>query len=69
MAIGTITRLFQGEGAEQYDAVNEKIGLASEPPDGLISHSAGNSMAVSRSSTSGRLASISSGSLASECVP
>jgi hypothetical protein len=41
MAIGTITRLPQGQGAEQYDAVSEKMGLANQPPEGLIFHSAG----------------------------
>jgi hypothetical protein len=41
MAIGTITRLPQRQGAEQYDAVNEKMGLANQPPEGLIFHSAG----------------------------
>jgi hypothetical protein len=28
-------------GADQYDAVTEKLGLADEPPEGLIFHSAG----------------------------
>ena len=41
MAIGTITRLPQGQGAEQYDAVSGQIGLAADPPEGLIFHSAG----------------------------
>jgi hypothetical protein len=41
MAIGTITRFPQGVGAEQYDAVTEKMGFANEPPAGLIFHSAG----------------------------
>jgi hypothetical protein len=41
MAIGTITRFSQGLGVQQYDAVTEKMGLANEPPEGLIFHSAG----------------------------
>jgi hypothetical protein len=41
MAIGTITRFSEGLGAEQYDAVTEKMGFTSEPPEGLIFHSAG----------------------------
>jgi hypothetical protein len=41
MAIGTITRLPEGIGAEQYDTVTEKMGLANNPPDGLIFHAAG----------------------------
>jgi hypothetical protein len=41
MAIGTITRFSQGLGAQQYDAVTEKMGFANEPPEGLIFHSAG----------------------------
>jgi hypothetical protein len=41
MAIGTINRLPEGVGAEQYDAVMEKIGVADAPVDGLIFHSAG----------------------------
>jgi hypothetical protein len=41
MAIGTITRLPEGQGAAEYDAVNEKMALANEPPEGLIFHSAG----------------------------
>jgi hypothetical protein len=41
MAIGTVTRFPQGVGAQQYDAVTEKMGFASEPPEGLIIHSAG----------------------------
>jgi hypothetical protein len=41
MAIGTITRFPQGVGAQQYDAVIEKMGFANEPPEGLIFHSAG----------------------------
>lgn len=41
MAIGTITRLPLGQGVEQYDVVNEQMGLANEPPEGLIFHSSG----------------------------
>jgi len=41
MAIGRITRLPEGVGAAQYDAVNAKLDLANNPPDGLIFHSAG----------------------------
>jgi hypothetical protein len=41
MAVGTITRFSEGLGAEQYDAVTAELGLASEPPEGLIFHSAG----------------------------
>jgi hypothetical protein len=41
MAVGTITRFSESMGADQYDAVMEKVGLAEEPVDGLIFHSAG----------------------------
>jgi hypothetical protein len=41
MAIGTITRFADGMGAEQYDAVTDKMGLTRDPPEGLIFHSAG----------------------------
>jgi hypothetical protein len=41
MAIGRITRLPEGLGAAQYDAVTAKLDLAGNPPDGLIFHSAG----------------------------
>jgi hypothetical protein len=41
MAVGTITRFSEGMGAEQYDAVTEKLGLSEEAPEGLIFHSAG----------------------------
>ena len=41
MAIGRITRLPEGVGAAQYDAVNAKLGIWDDPPDGLIFHSAG----------------------------
>jgi hypothetical protein len=41
MAVGTITRFSEGMGADQYDAVMEKIGMTDEPVEGLIFHSAG----------------------------
>ncbi len=41
MALGTITRFSEGMGADQYDAVTAEMGLADQPPDGLIFHSAG----------------------------
>ncbi|HVC07450.1 MAG TPA: hypothetical protein VND98_07700 [Solirubrobacterales bacterium] len=41
MAVGTITRLPEGIGAEQYDAIMEQLGVAGEPVEGLIFHSAG----------------------------
>ncbi len=41
MAVGTITRFSEGMGADQYDAVMEKVRLADEPVEGLIFHSAG----------------------------
>jgi hypothetical protein len=41
MAVGTITRLPEGVGAEQYDAIMEKLGVSGEPVEGLIFHSAG----------------------------
>ena len=41
MAIGLITTFPEGMGAEAYDTVNEKLGMADDPPDGLIVHSAG----------------------------
>jgi hypothetical protein len=41
MAIGRITRLPEGAGAAQYDAVSAKLGIKENPPDGLIFHSAG----------------------------
>jgi hypothetical protein len=40
MAIGIYTRVTQGS-LDMYDAVNAKIGMDSEPPDGLIAHAAG----------------------------
>jgi hypothetical protein len=41
VAIGRINRFPEGVGAEQYDAVTREMGIASNPPDGLIFHSAG----------------------------
>ena len=41
MAVGTITRFSEGVGVDQYDAVTEKLGLADQPPEGLVFHSAG----------------------------
>ena len=41
MAVGTITRFSEGMGADQYDAVTREMGIADEPPEGLIFHSAG----------------------------
>lgn len=41
LAVGTINRLPEGIGVEQYDGVMEKVGMASEPVEGLIFHSAG----------------------------
>jgi hypothetical protein len=41
MAIGRLTRLPEGLGAAQYDAVSAKLNLANNPPDGLLFHSAG----------------------------
>jgi hypothetical protein len=41
MAIGTINRLPEGVGAEQYDAVNAEMDMAGNPVEGLIFHSAG----------------------------
>jgi hypothetical protein len=41
MAIGTINRFPEGMGADQYDAVREKMGLENEAPEGMIFHSAG----------------------------
>jgi hypothetical protein len=41
MAIGIITRLPEGAGAPQYDAVTAKLDIRGNPPDGLIAHSAG----------------------------
>jgi hypothetical protein len=41
MAIGRINRFPEGVGAEQYDAVTREMGIANDPPDGLIFHSAG----------------------------
>jgi hypothetical protein len=41
MAIGTINRLSEDVGAEQYDAVQAEIDIESTPVEGLIFHSAG----------------------------
>jgi hypothetical protein len=41
MAVGTITRLPEGVGPEQYDAVQAEMDLESRPVEGLIFHSAG----------------------------
>jgi hypothetical protein len=41
VAIGRINRFPEGVGAEQYDAVTREMDIASNPPDGLIFHSAG----------------------------
>jgi hypothetical protein len=41
MAIGTITRLSEGMGAEQYDAVQAQLDTENNPVEGLIFHSAG----------------------------
>jgi hypothetical protein len=41
MAIGTINRLPEGVGAEQYDAVTAAMDMAGNPVEGMIFHSAG----------------------------
>jgi hypothetical protein len=41
MAVGTINRLPEGVGAEQYDAVQAEMDMAGNPVEGLIFHSAG----------------------------
>lgn len=41
MAIGTINRLPEGVGAEQYDAVTAEMDMAGNPVEGMIFHSAG----------------------------
>jgi hypothetical protein len=41
MAVGTITRFSEGMGADQYDAVIERVRIGDEPVEGLIFHSAG----------------------------
>jgi hypothetical protein len=41
MAVGTINIFPEGVGAEQYDAVTEKIDIEGNPVEGLIFHSAG----------------------------
>jgi hypothetical protein len=40
MAIGLSIR-FEGGTAEQYEAVNEKMNVEAEPPEGLIFHAGG----------------------------
>ncbi len=40
MAVGLRVK-FAGGTQEQYDAVNEQMGIADNPPDGLIFHAAG----------------------------
>jgi hypothetical protein len=40
MAVGLRLK-FDGGTQEQYDAIHGKLGIASDPPDGLIFHSAG----------------------------
>jgi hypothetical protein len=40
MAIAIINRLPEGVGAEQYDAIQGQLNLESDPPDGLLFHSA-----------------------------
>ena len=41
MAIGTIIRLSEGMGPEQYDAVQAQLDIDGEPVEGLIFHCAG----------------------------
>ncbi len=41
MAIGTINRLPEGVGAEQYNALMEEMGVDDKRVEGLIFHSAG----------------------------
>lgn len=41
MAEAMLQDLPEGMGQEQYDAINEKMNVESDPPDGLIFHSAG----------------------------
>jgi hypothetical protein len=41
MAVGTINVFPEGVGAEQYDAVMEKMDMEGNPVEGLIFHSAG----------------------------
>jgi hypothetical protein len=40
MAIGLRVKFANGT-QEQYDAVNDQMGIAQDPPDGLIFHAAG----------------------------
>jgi hypothetical protein len=41
MAIGLLTRLPEGIGAREYDAVTNQMDVANNPPEGCIFHSAG----------------------------
>lgn len=41
MAVGVINRFPEGMGADQYDAVREKMDIQNDPPEGMIFHSAG----------------------------
>ena len=41
MAIGMITRLPEGAGAAEYDAVNARMDIENNPPEGVIFHCAG----------------------------
>jgi hypothetical protein len=41
MAVGILNRFPEGAGANEYDAVQGKLGTKENPPAGLILHSAG----------------------------
>ena len=41
MAIAIIHRMPEGFSTDQYDAVNEKAQISSDPPEGLIHHTLG----------------------------
>jgi hypothetical protein len=41
MAVGQIVRFPEGVGAKEYDAVSAEMDIASNPPDGMIMHCAG----------------------------
>jgi hypothetical protein len=41
MADAVIHELPEGVGAEQYDAVNQKLNVQGDPPGGLVAHFAG----------------------------
>jgi len=41
MPIGLITRFPEGMGAAEYDSINPRLNLDSDPPDGLILHCSG----------------------------